>query len=117
MWNPTGKEFKKDAKVVTAYLTELPTEALKQLEASANASGAATITVDGRDFSISKDFLVCESKTETQHVETFVPNVVEPSFGIDRILTAMCDLAAISPQPRAPRALPSFDAAPTPRPE
>ena len=54
--------------------------------------------------------LVCESKTTVQHVETFTPNVIEPSFGIDRILTAMCDLAAISPQPRAPRALPSFDA-------
>ena len=52
-----------------------------------------------------------------QHVETFTPNVIEPSFGIDRILTAMCDLAAISPQPRAPRALPSFDAPPTPRPK
>ena len=32
---------------------------------------------------------MCESKTETQHVEVFVPNVVEPSFGIDRILSAV----------------------------
>ena len=32
---------------------------------------------------------VCESKKTVQHVETFTPNVIEPSFGIDRILSAM----------------------------
>ena len=47
------------------------------------------MTVGGQEFSIDAALLVCESKTETQHVETFTPNVVEPSFGIDRILTAI----------------------------
>ena len=84
-----GKEFKKDAKAVTTHLTSLDEAALKALEASAKADGAAKVTIDGKDFSIDAALLVCESKVETQHVETFTPNVVEPSFGIDRILTAI----------------------------
>ena len=84
-----GKEFKKDAKVVTAYLSGLDEAALRKLEADAKAGGSATVKVDGRDFSIASELIACESKTETQHVEVFTPNVVEPSFGIDRILTAV----------------------------
>ena len=33
--------------------------------------------------------LQCESKSEVQHVDVFTPNVIEPSFGIDRVLTAI----------------------------
>ena len=84
-----GKEFKKDAKVVTAYLTELDEAGLKKLESDAKAAGKANITVDGRAFTIASELIVCESKTEVKHVEVFTPNVVEPSFGIDRILTAV----------------------------
>ena len=84
-----GKEFKKDAKTVTAYLSELDEAGLKALEASAKADGEAKITIDGAKFSIDAALIACETKTETQHVEVFVPNVVEPSFGIDRILAAI----------------------------
>ena len=84
-----GKEFKKDAKAVTSYLTELDTAGLKAVEADAKANGSASVSVGGQSFSIAADLLVCETKSETQHVETFVPNVVEPSFGIDRILVAI----------------------------
>ena len=84
-----GKELKKDAKLVTGYLTELDEAALRELEASAKASGEAKVTVDGRSFSIAADLIACESKTETKHVDVFTPNVVEPSFGIDRILCAI----------------------------
>jgi len=84
-----GKEFKKDAKTVTGYLAELDEAALRALEANAKESGAASITVDGTSFSIDAALIACETKTEVQHVEVFVPNVVEPSFGIDRILVAI----------------------------
>jgi len=84
-----GKEFKKDAKAVTGYLVSLDAEGLKALEAAAQASGEASISVDGASFSIPAALLVCELVKKTEHVETFTPNVVEPSFGIDRILTAI----------------------------
>ncbi|KAL1523968.1 hypothetical protein AB1Y20_018884 [Prymnesium parvum] len=84
-----GKVFKADAKAVTTYLTELDADGLKALEAEAQASGKASITVDGKTFEVPAESLVCEAKTEKQNVETFTPNVIEPSFGIDRILAAI----------------------------
>jgi len=84
-----GKAFKKDAKAVGDYLQGLSAEELKTLEAKAQADGKAEISVGGNKFEISKELLVCESKTTKTHVETYTPNVIEPSFGIDRILTAI----------------------------
>ena len=80
-----GKEFKKDAKAVSEALTALDSDGLKALEAKAKAEGKATIA----GFEISAEMLQCESKTEVQHVDVFTPNVIEPSFGIDRVLTAI----------------------------
>jgi len=85
-----GKAFKKDAKAVQEALQALSTEELKALEATAQAEGEAEIkTSSGAKFDISKELLVCEEKKSVQHVETFTPNVIEPSFGIDRILSAI----------------------------
>ena len=85
-----GKAFKKDAKAVQEALQALSTEELKALEAKAQAEGEAEIkTSCGTKFDISKELLVCEEKKVVQHVETFTPNVIEPSFGIDRILSAI----------------------------
>ena len=74
---------------MTGYLESLDEAALRALEASARAEGKAKISVGGADFEIEASLIVCESKKETKHVEVFVPNVVEPSFGIDRILCAI----------------------------
>jgi glycyl-tRNA synthetase len=84
-----GKELKKEAKKVTGYLAELDADALKALKAAAEASGSAKVEVGGESFSISNELIAFESTVETQHVEIFTPNVIEPSFGIDRILTAI----------------------------
>jgi len=99
-----GKEFKKDAKVVTGHLTSLSEESLKALEAGAKASGSADIEVDGQSFSIKAELLSTETKKTTQYVETFVPSVVEPSFGIDRILTAIYEHSFYTRDPEAPAA-------------
>lgn len=84
-----GKQLKGAGPKVKEYLQGLDEATLKALVAKAEADGAATVSVDGEDFSLSKELLECESKTETKHVEVFVPNVVEPSFGIDRIMAAI----------------------------
>ena len=84
-----GKHFKKDAKLVTASLSEMSADALKALKATAEAKGVCSLEVEGQSFEISNELLQVESITETQHVEVFTPNVIEPSFGIDRILTAI----------------------------
>jgi len=44
------------------------------------------INVDGEEIIIPKDCYMIVEKTEKQSGEKFVPHVIEPSFGIDRIL-------------------------------
>jgi glycyl-tRNA synthetase len=84
-----GKSFKKDAKLVTGALAALSPDELKALKATAEANGSCTVEADGRSFEISNELLELQSVIETKHVEVFTPNVIEPSFGIDRILTAI----------------------------
>ena len=62
-------------------------------EAKAKADGSAQVSIDGTSFEIKASLIACETKKEVKHVEVFVPNVVEPSFGIDRILTAIYEHA------------------------
>lgn len=84
-----GKFFKKDAKVVSGALAALSPDQLKALKVQAEDTGVCTVEADGRSFEISNELLGLELVVETQHVEIFTPNVIEPSFGIDRILTAI----------------------------
>lgn len=40
---------------------------------------------------ISKDLLVIEKRTRTEHTREYTPNVIEPSFGIGRILYSLLE--------------------------
>ena len=84
-----GKFFKKDAKVVGEWLTAQSAERLRALEAEAKAEGSATIVIGEMSFTIAAELLEFEKTVEKQNVEIYTPNVIEPSFGIDRILTAL----------------------------
>ncbi len=48
-----------------------------------------TFTIDGKEFKLTKDMVSIHSGTETKHVEEIVPNVIEPSFGIGRIMYSL----------------------------
>ncbi|KAI8998198.1 hypothetical protein BC832DRAFT_532888 [Gaertneriomyces semiglobifer] len=95
-----GTTFKKDSKAVQGYLDSLQipdqkgspsgewdarkVQALKdQLEAG---NGKAKITGDGKDYELTKDLITIENRTFTTHIREYIPSVIEPSFGIGRIL-------------------------------
>jgi glycyl-tRNA synthetase len=59
-------------------------EQLEQLDASTVKN--ITVTVDGESIDIPKDCYEIVEVTEKQSGEKFVPHVIEPSYGIDRIL-------------------------------
>jgi len=96
--------------VVTTHLQSFSEEKLRALEQAAKGSGSADIEVDGRTFSIPEALMTCETVKSTQHVETFVPSVVEPSFGIDRILTAIYEHSFYTREPEAKEAPPAEEA-------
>jgi glycyl-tRNA synthetase len=58
-------------------------EQLEQLEPSAKK---ITLNIDGESLDIPKDCYDIVEVTEKQSGEKFVPHVIEPSYGIDRIL-------------------------------
>jgi len=92
------KAFKKQGRAVKEWLEQLPTDQLTCLVEDVKKDGKATRTVNLPDGSQEEctflpEHVVCETKQEKQATRTYMPGVVEPSFGIDRILFALLEHA------------------------
>ena len=90
-----GKTFKKDQLKLKEYLEELgreDTAAALAIGAKLEAEGKATIgpveCLDGRSFEITSEMIAIKKKTITVYERKFLPSVIEPSFGIGRIMNA-----------------------------
>lgn len=89
-----GPLFKKDAKAVEMALLDTTQEQREALAKQLGESGCLTLGVSGiRDgkVEISKDICNIECRTVTEHIREYTPNVIEPSFGIGRILYALLE--------------------------
>jgi len=80
-----GQSFRKDAKQLIAYLTELPKEDSLKLQATLE-QGATTVTVGGKDFTIEPNMVQIKLETKKISVLKYTPSVIEPSFGVGRIM-------------------------------
>lgn len=86
-----GKTFGKDAAPILRTVESLDEVGLLKLKGEL-AQGSAVITVgEGKEVSLTSEMLKIERKTFKQSVREFVPNVIEPSFGIGRILYALLE--------------------------
>lgn len=83
-----GPKFKKDAKAVEDAITALEQEQLASLS-SALKNGPAK--VPGTEYEVTTDLVKVELKTIRETVREFVPNVIEPSFGLGRIFYALLE--------------------------
>ena len=81
-----GKLFKKDLKKVNEAIDSFTDEDKAKYMAELAEKGEITLTADGQEFKVSKDLLTIEQKERMVNEEKFVPHVIEPSFGIGRIL-------------------------------
>lgn len=89
-----GPRFKKDAKAVQTALEETD-----QVERSCFANdlkekGSLTVEVPGvgnGKVEIGKDLITVEKKKRTVNIRQYTPNVIEPSFGIGRILYSLIE--------------------------
>ncbi|CAJ0569641.1 unnamed protein product, partial [Mesorhabditis spiculigera] len=57
------------------------------------ANGKLTITVDGESFELSKEMLSFSREEKKICIEEFTPSVIEPSYGIGRIMYAVLEHA------------------------
>ncbi|MEE6467437.1 hypothetical protein FKM82_007237 [Ascaphus truei] len=81
-----GKAYKKDAKLVQEYLAICDERYITEMENLLTEKGEFTIETEGKTFRLTKDMVSVKKFQKTIHVEEIVPNVIEPSFGLGRIL-------------------------------
>ncbi|XP_038828957.1 glycine--tRNA ligase [Salvelinus namaycush] len=81
-----GKAYKKDAKLAMEYLAVCDECFITEQEMLLNSSGEFTIETEGKTFKLTKDMVSVKRFQKTLHVEEVVPNVIEPSFGIGRVM-------------------------------
>ncbi|XP_048866235.1 glycine--tRNA ligase isoform X2 [Brienomyrus brachyistius] len=81
-----GKAYKKDAKLVMEYLAVCDECYITEQENVLNEEGEFTIETEGKTFKLTNDMVSVKRFQKTLHVEEIVPNVIEPSFGIGRIM-------------------------------
>uniref|UniRef100_A0A667ZT18 Glycine--tRNA ligase n=1 Tax=Myripristis murdjan TaxID=586833 RepID=A0A667ZT18_9TELE len=81
-----GKAYKKDAKIAMEYLSVCDECFITEQEQLLNENGEFTIEMEGKSFKLTKDMVSVKRFQKTLHVEEVVPNVIEPSFGIGRIM-------------------------------
>ncbi|XP_068963250.1 glycine--tRNA ligase-like [Petaurus breviceps papuanus] len=81
-----GRAYKKDARLVLDYLAACDEAYITEMESLLNEKGEFTIETEGKTFQVTKDMVSVQRFQKTLHVEEIVPNVIEPSFGLGRIM-------------------------------
>lgn len=85
-----GKELKGDAKIVLDELSKAKEDTLTSWEKELEA-GMIKLAIGDKSFELTKEMVSIKRSKKTVHVEEVVPNVIEPSFGIDRIMYSLLE--------------------------
>ncbi|EPB90614.1 glycyl-tRNA synthetase [Mucor circinelloides 1006PhL] len=86
-----GPKYKKDAKAVEEALMALSEDQYAQLAKDLEANGVGSVQVNGQSVEVGKENVTVKRGTVTEHVREYTPNVIEPSFGIGRILYSLLE--------------------------
>lgn len=87
-----GPKFRKDAPKVEQWLTTKTECELEDLSKELETNGKLKFEVEGMGaVEVEKELVKIEKRTKTEHVREYVPNVIEPSFGIGRILYSLLE--------------------------
>lgn len=87
-----GKAFKKDAKSITERLAKLSLNELETMEKSLSDGGEFDLDIgSAAPVKLTKDMVSVKASSKTVHVEEIVPSVIEPSFGIGRIMYSLLE--------------------------
>ncbi|XP_017784623.1 PREDICTED: glycine--tRNA ligase isoform X2 [Nicrophorus vespilloides] len=84
-----GKTFKKDAKIITDALNLLSESAVDDFDKQLQGKGSYDLVVDGKSFNLTKEMIEVKKYQKTIHVDEITPSVIEPSFGVGRIMYAI----------------------------
>lgn len=105
-----GPKFRKDAPKVESHLLNLSQEELASKAEELKNSGKIAFKVEGVEGQVEMDdkFVTIQERTRTEHVREYTPNVIEPSFGIGRIIYSVFEHCFWSRPEDTARAVLSF---------
>ena len=88
-----GPRFKKNAKAIETAAEELSQEIREKLSLDLSHNGKVELDVTGMEgkVELDKELITIEKRTRVEHIREYTPNVIEPSFGIGRILYILCE--------------------------
>jgi len=86
---PIGKAFKKEAKTITERLANLSLEEIEKVETDLAGGDSANLTMPEGPVTLTKEMVSVKRYQKTLHVEEIIPSVIEPSFGIGRVMYAI----------------------------
>jgi len=86
-----GKTFGKDAGVIQNHFAELDESRLLDIQTELAKGSTIVTTPDGKELTLTPEVVTIERKTFKQSIREFTPNVIEPSFGLGRILYVLLE--------------------------
>lgn len=87
-----GKTFKKQANVLTDHLAKLEAPAIEAIESALKNAAQHDVEVDGQTFTLTKEMIVEVKRSQKKvFVEEIIPSVIEPSFGVGRIMYSLLE--------------------------
>jgi len=85
---PIGKAFKKEAKLVTDKLASLSLDEITTFENELK-NGEASLELESSAVKLTPEMVTVKRYEKKVHVEEIIPSVIEPSFGIGRVMYAL----------------------------
>jgi glycyl-tRNA synthetase len=81
-----GKQFKGSGKAVADHLKALEDKAVEELQKKIEKDGSAEVTVGDANYTLTSEMVKFKQGSVKITGESITPNVIEPSFGIGRLL-------------------------------
>jgi len=86
-----GKSFKKDGPPLIQHLSSLSNEEINHVHKSFEKDGFHNVKIQDQVFKVTKEMVSFQKVKEKVNGETIVPSVIEPSFGIGRIIYSLLE--------------------------
>lgn len=87
-----GKAFKKDAKAITELLSKMSISEIEAMDQELTSSDSFKLHLNSDvTISLNREMVSVKKSSKTLHVEEIIPSVIEPSFGIGRIMYSLLE--------------------------
>eukprot|EP00727_Mastigamoeba_balamuthi_P012614 m51a1_g7976 putative glycine--trna ligase (641) ;mRNA; r:43652-46242 len=88
-----GKTFRKEGQPLLEHLAQLDAAGVAALRDALAAAPSAAVKAGGREFAVTREMVAFETVTVKETGESFMPHVIEPSFGVGRIIYCILEHA------------------------